>query len=69
MDSSMRYSDPSQSFTQERIAEIGALLAEALMRLRSRKSSDFVGKFGECSLHISPEQSGDAAELRGGEAA
>lgn len=44
----------------ERLEEIGAVLAGALMRLRHSKSSAFPGEFGESSLHISPDQSGDA---------
>jgi hypothetical protein len=44
----------------ERLAEIGALLAAALIRLRTPKSSRFPANFGESSLHISPDQSGDA---------
>jgi hypothetical protein len=46
--------------TSERVAEIGGLLAAALTRLQIGKSSDFAGEFGESSLHISPNQSGDA---------
>ena len=51
------------------ISEIGALLAGALMRLRDRKSSAFVGACGESSLHISPEQSVDAVAVLDGEVA
>jgi hypothetical protein len=46
--------------TGMRLAEIGALLAQALTRLQSRKSSRIPGDLGESSLHISPDQSGDA---------
>ncbi|WP_156041985.1 hypothetical protein [Bradyrhizobium sp. URHD0069] len=49
--------DPKPS---ERIAEIGGLLADALMRLQSRKSSVFAREFGESSLHFTPDQSSDA---------
>jgi hypothetical protein len=44
----------------EHIAEIGGLLAEALMRFQSRKSSVFPGEIGESSLHFMPDQSGHA---------
>jgi hypothetical protein len=45
----------------ERIAEIGGLLAEALVRIQIRKSSRFFGQNGESSLHFTPNQSGHAA--------
>jgi hypothetical protein len=44
----------------ERLEEIGALLAGALLRFLRGKSSAFPGEFGESLLHISPGQSGDA---------
>jgi len=44
----------------DRLTEIGGLLAQALMRLQSRKSSAILGEFGESSLHFTPYQSGDA---------
>jgi hypothetical protein len=44
----------------ERLEEIGAVLADALMRLRHSKSSAFPGEFGESSLHFTPDQSSDA---------
>jgi hypothetical protein len=50
----------SDGTPDERLVEIGALLATALMRLRYSKSSAFPGAFGESSLHILPDQSGDA---------
>jgi hypothetical protein len=62
-DSLMSRSALCQSACDDRIAEIGALLAEALMRLRAPKSSTFGSEFGESSLHISPAESGDAAEV------
>ncbi len=37
---------------KERISEIAEILAEGLMRLRSRQSSELSPDFGECSLHI-----------------
>lgn len=61
----MSRSDPFQSSSDERIAEIGALLAAGLMRLRAAKSSAIGGKFGESSLHISPGQSSHVAEMDG----
>ena len=50
----------SDGAPSERLAEIGGLLAEALMRLQSRKSSVFPGEIGESSLHFTPDQSGHA---------
>jgi hypothetical protein len=47
----------SESSPDERVAEIGAILARALMRLLRGKSSAFPDDFGESSLHISPDQS------------
>lgn len=46
--------------TGQRLTEIGALLAQALMRLQTRQSSAFVADSGESSLHFTPDQSGDA---------
>jgi hypothetical protein len=60
MDSVMGDLTLSDDLPDEWLEEIGALLAEALMRLRRGKSSAFAGEFGESSLHISPDQSGDA---------
>jgi hypothetical protein len=48
------------SGTGQRLTEIGALLAQALMRLQIRQSSAFVADSGESSLHFTPDQSGDA---------
>ena len=56
----MSRADPRDPVPDERVAEIGGLLAEALMRLQSQKSSTFPGEFGESSLHFTPDQSGDA---------
>jgi hypothetical protein len=50
----------SDSRPDERVAEIGALLAQALTRLHGRQSSAFIGESGESSLHFTPDQSGDA---------
>ena len=63
----MSRSDPHHSSPGERIVEIAALLAEGLMRLRAPKSSAIDREFGESSLHISPDQSGDAAAWEIGE--
>lgn len=65
----MSHSDAFQRACDERIAEVGALLAAGLMRLRASKSSAFASEFGESSLHISPGQSSHVAELHGGETA
>ncbi len=59
-DSMMNFADSGEQARADRLTEIGALLAEALMRLQSRKSSAILGKFGESSLHFTPDQSGDA---------
>jgi hypothetical protein len=60
MDSMMNGVNLSDGAPSERLAEIGGLLAEALMRLQSRKSSVFPGEIGESSLHFTPDQSGHA---------
>jgi hypothetical protein len=60
MDSMMSAINISDSSPGERLAEIGAILAEALMRLRRGKSSAFSAECGESLLHISPDESGDA---------
>jgi hypothetical protein len=60
MDSVMKKINGVDSSPGERFAEIGTVLAGALMRLRYSKSSAFPGEFGESSLHILPDQSGDA---------
>jgi hypothetical protein len=46
------------SSLDERLPEIGTLLAGGLTRLQGRKSSAFAGSCGESSLHFSPDQSG-----------
>jgi hypothetical protein len=56
----MNFADAGEQARADRLTEIGELLAQALMRLRRGKSSAFAGEFGESSLHISPDQSGDA---------
>jgi hypothetical protein len=42
----------------DRIAEIGAILALGLLRLRARQSSEFSGAGGESSLDFVARQSG-----------
>jgi len=44
----------------DRLDEIAELLAAALTRLEARKSSRKSPEIGESSLHLSPDQSGDA---------
>jgi hypothetical protein len=51
----------------EAIAEIGAILAAALQRAVTGQSSAKRADRGESSLHISPDQSGDANEWQSGE--
>jgi hypothetical protein len=60
MDSMMNSVSLSDDTPGERLAEIGALLAEALMRLQRRKSSAFLIELGESPLHFMPDQSGHA---------
>jgi hypothetical protein len=67
MDSMMMHCSDRHSASGERIAEIAAILAEGLMRLRALKSSAFASEFGESSLHISPDQSGNTAACESGE--
>ena len=69
MDSLMGIPNIATPGPNERIFEIGALFAGALTRLRDRKSSAFVARCGESSLHISPEQSVDAVAVLDGEVA
>jgi hypothetical protein len=56
----MNFADSDEQVRPDRLTEIGGLLAEALMRLQSRKSSVFPGEIGESSLHFMPDQSGHA---------
>jgi hypothetical protein len=60
MDSKMNPAHSVDTKPSERIAEIGGLVAEALMRLHLHKSSVFAAEFGESSLPFMPDQSGDA---------
>lgn len=50
--------DPDLLSADERLDEVASLLAEALMRLRARKSSGISADVGESSLHFAPRQSG-----------
>ena len=45
----------------DRLDEVAELLAAGLQRLLARQSSGELRLFGESSLHLSPDQSGDAA--------
>ena len=56
----MNFADSDEQVRPDRLTEIGALLAQALMRRQSRKSSAILREFGESSLHFTPDQSGDA---------
>jgi hypothetical protein len=47
----------------DRLREIAEILVFGLMRLQARKSSRKPAEFGESSLHLSPDQSGDAASF------
>jgi hypothetical protein len=44
---------------KHRIAELAEILAVGLQRVLARQSSQNLPFVGECSLHISPNQSGD----------
>jgi hypothetical protein len=52
--------DPAQLSADERLDEIAALLAGALMRLRARKSSSLSHDHRESSLDFSADQRGHA---------
>jgi len=56
----MNFAHSVEQARADRLTEIGGLLAQALMRLQTRKSSAILGEFGESSLHFTPDQSGDA---------
>jgi hypothetical protein len=56
----MNGTDRPDDNTGQRLTEIGALLAQALMRLQTRQSSAFVADSGESSLHFTPDQGGHA---------
>ena len=47
------------SANTDHLNEVGELLAAGLQRLLGRQSSGELRPFGESSLHISPDQSGD----------
>jgi hypothetical protein len=44
----------------DRLAEIGEILAAGVMRLEARKSSGISAETGESPLHFMPDQSGHA---------
>ena len=50
---------------EERIAEIGQILAQGLMRLRARQSSELSRQNGESSLDFIAHQSGHRNHLHG----
>jgi hypothetical protein len=49
----------------ERRAELCAILALGLVRLRARRSSQLSKLAGECPLHFPPDRSGHAKPKRG----
>lgn len=51
---------PDRMTATERLTEIAKILAAGLQRLTARKSSGKSADFGESSLHIPPDQSGQA---------
>jgi hypothetical protein len=52
----------------ERIAELGKLLALGLMRLNARKSSPLSAARGDSFVDLLPDRSGHAATLTSGKA-
>jgi hypothetical protein len=50
----------NQGEANQRLFEIGEILAVGLTRLDARKSSRKSAEIGESSLHFMPDQSGDA---------
>jgi hypothetical protein len=52
--------DPNHMTATEQLAEFGDLLAEGLMRLRARKSTQESADFRKSSLALSLQQSGHA---------
>ena len=57
-------SPPDQLSPTERHAELCALLARGLIRLRMRENAELSGNTGEFRLHNSLEQSGTAETLK-----
>jgi hypothetical protein len=51
---------PDQLTADERIAELGELLAAGVMRLQARKSSRLSADRGDSSVDFLPDQSGHA---------
>ena len=51
---------PRQMKPQERRAELCAILARGLVRLRLRQSTELSNDRGDSSLHFPPDQSGHA---------
>ncbi len=66
MDSPMNPAPSVDVETCERIAEIADVMAVGLQRLLARQSSGELQLFGESSLHLSPDQSGDAPTCSAG---
>jgi hypothetical protein len=59
----MQRADSDTIATQERLAEIGEIIAAGLKRLQALKSSGLSGENGENSLPYDASQSGHAAAL------
>ena len=59
---------PWRMSVEERLDEVGQILAAGLMRLRARKSSALSADHGESCLDFSPDQSGHADGLTRGKA-
>jgi len=57
-------SPPDQMSPTERRAELCAILARGLIRMRMRKEAELSGNNGEFRLHNSADQSGTAETLK-----
>ena len=52
----MNFLDQNEMPKGERLAELGAILAIGLIRLKQRKSSELTAFSGDSYLHIFPDQ-------------
>ena len=53
---------PDMMSAEERLAELGEILARGVVRLKARKSSQLSGELGDSSLDLTPDQRGHANE-------
>lgn len=52
----MNFLDQNEMPKGDRLAELGAILATGLIRLKQRKSRELTAVSGDSYLHISPDQ-------------